>query len=139
MIEGQRAAAFVFSALAADAAFSQAIGGRLYRDQVPQTATLPAATVTLVSSTDMLTLGADRVWASCLVDVRLVAAGPSYSPINAAADRADAVLSHLGGTNGGAQIVEVRREQVMAFLENDAGATFSHIVQTFRTEAYSAA
>ena len=138
MLEGQRAAAFVFDALKADAAFNAAIGGRLYRDQVPQAAQLPAGLVSLVSATDSNTLGGVRVFAAALVDVHLIAAGSSYGPINAAADRADTVLQNRDGTSGGAVIVELRREQVMAYLETEAGTTFAHLVSTYRTEAHAA-
>ena len=137
MIEAQRAVAYVYDTLKADATFNAAIGGRLYRDQVPQAATLPAGIVSLVSSTDSMTLGADRVFAVALIDVHLIGAGSSYAPINAAADRADAVLSNSVGSSGGVHVVELRREQVQAFLEVDAGTTFSHLICTFRSECHS--
>jgi hypothetical protein len=138
-VEAQKVAAFVFDALKNDATFSAAVGGRVYRDQVPQAAALPAATVTLVSSTDSNTLGGTRVLDLVLVDVRVVAAGASYGPINAAADRADVVLQQKSGTNGGVYVVELRRDQTQAFLETEAGGgQFAHLIQTFRTEAYPA-
>lgn len=137
MIESQRAVAYVFDALKADAAFSAAIGGRLYRDQVPQAATLPAGLVSLVSGTDSNTLGGVRVFDAVLIDVHLIAAGASYGPINGAADRADAVLQNAVGTSGGVQVVELRRTQTMAYLEVDAGATYAHLVMTWNTEAHA--
>lgn len=138
MIEAQHVVALAFNALAADSQFSTAVGGRIYRDQVPQAAALPAAIVgPIVSAVDSLTLGGDRVFAVVELDVHLVAAGPSYGPINAAGDRADAVLSHLGGPAGGADVVELRRSAVRAYLENEAGTTYAHIVQTYRSEAYA--
>lgn len=139
-IEAQRVAAFVFDTLKADAGvggFNTLVGGRLYRDQVPQAATLPAATVSIVSGTDSNTLGGIRAFDVVLVDVRVVGAGASYGPINPAADRADAVLQNTRGTSGGVQVVEIRRDQVQVFLETESGTTFSHIIQTFRSEAYS--
>lgn len=140
VVEAQRAVAFVFDALKADAGVggvNTLLGGRLYRDQVPQAAALPAGIVSLVSSTDSNTLGADRVFATTLVDVHLIATGPSYAPINAAADRADVVLQNRGGTSGGAAVVELRREQVMTYLETAAGVTYAHLVMTWRTECYA--
>ena len=137
MLEAQRAVAYVFDSLKADSQFSTALGGRLYRDQVPQAATLPAGIVSLVSSTDSATLGAGRVFAMTLIDVHLIASGASYGPINAAADRADAVLQNRTGTSGGIHVVELRREQTQAFLEVEAGVTYSHVILSFRTEAYA--
>ena len=52
MIEGQRVAAFVFDRLAADTGaggVSTLVGGRIYRDVVPQTAVLPAVTLPLMA------------------------------------------------------------------------------------------
>jgi hypothetical protein len=142
VVEAQRVAAFVFDTLKADAGvggFNTLLSGRLYRDQVPAAATLPAATVTLVSSTDSNTLGGDRVFGVVLVDVRVVGAGSSYGPINPAADRADAVLQNARGMSGGVQVVELRRDQTQAFVESESGTSYTHLIQTFRTEAHQQA
>jgi len=141
MIEGQRVASFVWSALTADAGVggvNTLLSGRVYRDQVPQAAALPAATVTLVSSTDSNTLGGLRALGNVLVDVRVVGPGAGYGALNAVADRVDAVLQNRSGTNGGVVVVELRREQTQAYVETEAGANYSHIVATYRTEAYAA-
>jgi hypothetical protein len=136
-VEAQKVAAFVFDTLKADAQLTTMLGGRIYRDRVPAAATLPAATVGVVAATDYGTLGAVRVVSTVLVDVRVVAAGSSYGPINAAADRVDAVLQNRGGTSGGVDVVELRRDQAQLYQEDEAGQVFSHIVQTYRTESYS--
>jgi len=137
MIEGQRVVSYVFNALKNDAAFSTAVGGRVYRDQVPQSAPLPSAIVSLVSDVDVVTLGGRRVHGTVLVDVHLIASGASYGPINAAADRADVVLDQAAGTTGGAVVVKLRRDAAQAFLENEAGVVYAHVIQTYRTEAYA--
>jgi len=139
-VEAQRVAAFVFDALAADTGpggVATLLSGRIYRDRVPAAASLPAATVGVVSSTDFGTIGAVRTLDMVLVDVRVVAAGSSYGPINPAADRVDAVLQNRRGTSGGVQIVELRRDQTQLFIEDEAGAQFAHCIQTFRTECYT--
>ena len=136
-VEAQKVAAFVFDALKADPALSTMLGGRVYRDRVPAAATLPAATVGVVAATDFGTLGAVRVVSMVLVDVRVVTSGSSYGPINGAADRVDAVLQNRRGTSGGVEVVELRRDQAQLYQEDEAGASFVHIVQTYRTEAYA--
>lgn len=141
-VEAQKVAAFVFDALAADTGpggVAALLGGRIYRDRVPAAAPLPAATVGIVSSTDFGTIGAVRTLDMVLIDVRVVASGSSYGPINPAADRVDAVLQNRRGTSGTVQIVELRRDQTQLYQEDEAGQIFSHIVQTFRTEAYTLA
>ena len=137
MIEGQRVVSLVFDLLKADTGGSGVntlVSGRIYRDRVPQSALLPAITVTLVSSTDTNTLGAVRVFTNNLIDVRVVSDGASYA--NAIADRVDAVLQNVGGLKEAVHTVELRREQVIAFQEDDAGKLYSHVVATYRTEAY---
>jgi Protein of unknown function (DUF3168) len=137
MIEGQQVAAFVYDRLVADAQIATMLGGRVYRDLVPSAAPLPAATVTLVSSTDVNTLGADRAFGAVLVDVRVIGDGSSYGPINPIADRVDAVLQNVSGVRQAVNVVELRREQVQAFIENESGKLYTHIVATYRTEAYT--
>jgi Protein of unknown function (DUF3168) len=137
VIEGQRAVAVVFGALAADAPFWAAIGGRLFRDQVPSGAALPAAIVTLVSSVDSRTLDGRRVLDTVTIDVHLVADGSSYGPIDPAADLADGVVDGLRDVVDGVLAVRFRRDAVTAFLENESGATYAHLIQTYRSEAYA--
>jgi hypothetical protein len=137
VVEAQDVAAFAFDALLADATFSGLVGGRVYRDQVPAQAALPAATVAVVSSVDAVTLGGNRTQNTVLIDVRVVTSGASYGPINAAADRADAVLDGLGGVQGGVRVVKLRRDQGQLFMENESGQTHVHIIQTYRTEAHA--
>ena len=139
-VEAQKVAAFVFDTLMADTGaggVAALLNSRIYRDQVPAAAALPAATVGVVASTDYGTLSAVRVLDVVLVDVRVVGAGASYGPINPAADRIDAVLQNRTGQSGGVWIVELRRDQTQIFLENEAGAQFSHIIQTWRTECFA--
>jgi hypothetical protein len=138
MLEGQRVASFVFDTLKADSGaggVNTLVSGRIYRDRVPQTALLPAVTVTLVSATDTNTLGGNRVFANILVDVRVVNDGTVYS--NAIADRIDTVIQQAAGLKELVHVNELRREQVMAFTEDDAGKAYAHLVMTYRSEAYA--
>lgn len=138
MIEGQRVASLVYDLLKADTGaggVNTLTGGRIYRDRVPQAATLPAVTISLVSATDLNTMGAARVFQSVLVDVRVVNDGTSYA--NAIADRVDAVLQNVGGLKETVTTVELRREQVQAFIEDEAGRSYAHLISTYRSEAYA--
>jgi hypothetical protein len=138
MLEGQRVASLVFDLLKADTGASGVntlTGGRIYRDRVPQTALLPAVTVTLVSATDTNTQGGLRVFTNTLIDVRVVSDGTVYS--NAIADRVDTVLQQATGLKETVHVNELRREQVMGFVEDDAGRSYAHLVMTYRSEAYA--
>jgi len=136
-VEGQMVAAWIWDTLKADAGGSGVntlVGGRIYRDIVPQAAALPAITITLVSHVDENTVGGRRVFAVTLTDVRVVGDGSGYQ--NAVAGRVDTVLQNAAGVKSGVTIVELRRDGVQAFIESESGKTYSHVIQTFRTEAY---
>lgn len=138
MIEGQRVASLVYDLLKADTGaggVNTLTGGRIYRDRVPQTAALPAVTITLVSSVPTNTLGGNRVFQNVLVDVRVVNDGSVYA--NAIADRVDVVLQNVGGSKESVRVVELVQDAVQAFVEDDSGRSYAHIVATYRTPAYS--
>jgi hypothetical protein len=139
-LEGQDVVSKVYDLLAADTGaggVSTLLGGRIYRDRVPAAASLPAATVTLVSHTDLNTMGGTRVVANTLVDVRVVGSGSSYATLNPVARRADVVLQEAGGTSFGSVVVKLRRTAVTQFIEDDSGVMYAHVVQTYRSEAYA--
>jgi hypothetical protein len=138
VIEGQRVASLVFDLLVADTGgggVNTLTGGRIYRDLVPQAAALPAVTITLVSATDTNTMGGLRVFQNVLLDVRVIGDGSVYQ--NAIADRIDTVLQNVGGLKSSVRVNELRREQITAFVESEAGRTYSHIVASYRSEAYA--
>lgn len=137
-LEGQQVAGWIYDTLVADSGVggvNTLVGGRIYRDRVPQSAALPAVTISLVSHVDTNTLGGLRVFANTLVDVRVVGDGTSYQ--NTIAARIDTVLQNARGTRNGVTINELRRETVQAFVESEAGKSYAHIIETYRTEAYA--
>lgn len=138
MIEGQRVASLVFDLLKADTGtggVNTLVGGRIYRDRVPQGIALPAITITLVSSVPENTVGGRRVFQNVLVDVRVVSDGAVYA--NDIADRADTVLQNRGGLKETVSVVELVQDAVQAFVEDDNGKSYAHIVATYRTPAYA--
>jgi hypothetical protein len=142
-VEGARVARFVWQTLKNDAGVggvNTLLGGRIYRDRLPQAVALPAATVTLVSSTDTVTQGGARVFSNALVDVRVVGNGVDYGALLPAADRADAVLNTTRGQSadsvGTFFVNKLRREQTQMYVEDQAGVAYSHVLQTYRSEAY---
>ena len=50
----------------------------------------------------------------------------------AIADRIDAVLQNVGGSSGGATVVELVQDSEQEYTEDDAGKVFMHSVQTYR-------
>lgn len=138
MIEAQRVASLVFDLLKADngaGGVNTLVSGRIYRDRVSQGAALPAITVTLVSSVPTNTIGGRRVAQNVLVDVRIVNDGTVYA--NAIADRVDTVLQNVGGIKDTVHVVELVQDSVQAFVEDDAGKSYAHIIATYRSPAYA--
>jgi hypothetical protein len=136
-IEAQRVASLVWDLLKADTGaggVNTLVSGRIYRDRVPQAAALPAVTVALVSSVPTNTIGGRRVVQNVLVDVRVVSDGTTYA--NAIADRVDTVLQNTGGLKESVHVVELVQDAVQAYIEDDAGKSYAHIVATYRTPAY---
>ena len=141
MIEGHRVAKFVMDTLTADAGVggvNTLVGGRIRRDRLGQTMALPGITVTLVSSIDENTLGGVRVFGVNLVDVRVVGDGNGdYGALLPIADRVDAVLQNAKGLKDGVNVVKLRRDGVQEFVEDDSGKPYTHVIQTYRSEAHA--
>lgn len=141
MLEGLAVVAAVFDWLKADSGaggvFTLA-GGRLYRDQIPQGVVGIAVVVTLVSSTPTNTLGGLRVFERTVIDIAVIgAAGLDYSAANPLAKRVDVVIQNKSGTKSGVNVVELVKEQTTAFIENDSGKSYPHIVQTYATPSHA--
>ena len=140
MIEGRRAAAFVYATLKADTGaggVNTLLGGRIYPQRIPQAATLPACLIQLVSATPTNTTGGRRVFKSALVDVHLIAEGMSMDPLDDIADRIDTVLQNAGGTQDGATVVELVQDSEQEYTEDDAGKVYMHSVQTYRCAVHA--
>lgn len=140
MIEGRRAAAFVYSTLVADTGaggVNTLLGGRIYAQRAPQAVTLPCCVIQLVSAVPTNTTGGRRVFKDVLVDVHLIADGASMDALTTTADRVDTVLQNAGGTSGSATVVELVQDSEREFTEDDAGKVYMHSVQTYRCAVHA--
>ena len=141
MIEGHRVARFVMDTLTADTGaggVNTLVSGRIRRDRLGQTMVLPGITVTLVSDTDLNTMGGRRVAGSALVDVRVVGDGNGdYGALLPIADRVDTVLQNALGLKDGVNVVKLVRTGHQEFVEDDAGKPYTHVIQTYGTPRYA--
>lgn len=146
-LDGLDVCAFVWSRLVADSGaggVNALLGGtpttpgRIYRDRVPQAAALPAATVGLVAAPETNTLGGVRVMSTVDVDVRVVGVGVAYGPLTPIAARADVVLQGAGGAAGATYAYKLTRIDLRAYVEDDAGTAYTHVLATYRTESHAA-
>lgn len=129
---------FVRATLLADAGasgVSTLVSGRVHRRRVPQGTALPAITVQVVSQPDHNTLTGRHVYQDVQVDVVVRGEGEDLAPLVPIAFRVFAVLQELGGTQDGVQVVKLRRIDSQELTTTANGRSYSHLVQTFLTEA----
>lgn len=140
-LEGQAVASLVWSALNTDTGaggVSTLLGGRIYREKVPQSVPLPALVIGAVRWVPTNTRSGVRVAVQAYLDVHLIADGNDYGAINPAAFRADAVVHGLAGFDSGVNVVKLENVGPdMAYQEDDAGKVYSHLVLSYRTPAYA--
>jgi hypothetical protein len=141
VIEGHRVVKFIMDTLTADAGaggVNTLVGGRIRRDRLGQTMALPGITVTLVSDTDLSTMSGRRVAGSALVDVAVRGDGNGdYAPLLPIADRVDTVLQNALGLKDGVSVVKLVRTATQQFVDDDAGKSYTHVIQTYRTPRYA--
>lgn len=112
--------------------------GRIYPDQIPQAASLPAITISLVDAPDLNTLGGEHVKSIVDVDVAVRVNGTSYGPIVAIARRVDVVLAGVAGAAGESYACRLRRIDSRRMPTDEAGMSYRHMIGTYRTDAHPA-
>lgn len=131
-------ARFIRASLLADAGaggVSTLVGGRIHRQRAPQGTPLPAVTIQVVSQPDHNTLSGRHVYQDVQVDVTVRGEGEDFAPLVPVAFRVFTVLQELAGVQDGVQIVKLRRVDSQELTATASGRSYSHLVQTFLTEA----
>ena len=139
MLEAQRVCRFIEKRLTADngvGGVHTLVGGRIYRDRLPQGKPRPAVTIAVVNADDFNSYDGAHVSADIEIDVAVRGDGEDYAPFNTIAARVFTVLQEASGVEEGVYVVQLRRTSVNPYQTTAAGnLVFSHIVQTFFTEA----
>lgn len=122
--EPLRALQWVRTTLAADAAFTAACPGGIWRGVAPQGTPPPYCVLSIQSGMDLATLNGNRVWNDALILVKVVGPPgltvggvPLEVQMQTAADRVDALLHKVTGGYGGSVIVESVRESAPSLDE----------------------
>lgn len=129
---------FVRARLVADAGIdgvNTLVAGRVHRQRVPQGTQLPAVTVQVVTQPDHNTMTGHHVYQDVQVDVTVRGEGEDLAPLVPIAFRVFTVLQELGGIQDGVQIVKLRRVDSQELTTTTNSRSYSHLVQTFLTEA----
>lgn len=132
-IEATRIDRWLFETLTGDAALTAAVGSRVYSDLAPDKAAMPYVVFSMqTADRDVQGIGTERFLVQPVYLVKAVGAGVSYEPLEAIADRIDAVLQGGAGSVTGGLIHACIREQMVRYPEVDAGQQFRHLGGLYR-------
>lgn len=135
-------------AMAADRALADAtlnttlgLGGRVYRDLAPPESLSPYATVSILASVDLNTLGGRHVWSDAQYLWKVAGVGTTYASLRPIADRLAALFDRWTVQQSGLLVVAWRRiasphEPPEVLL---GGQVVRSINQLFQSEAYGLA
>lgn len=129
MAETARARSWVVSVLKDDTTLAPLIGGgsaaRIYNGVAPAAASYPFVVMQLLSGgTDLMAVGAIRIWADMLWLIKAVTKGSSTGPLEPIVDRIDALLHAASGTVSGGIIWSCVRERPFELPTVENGVNF---------------
>jgi hypothetical protein len=133
----QAGATFIYATLAADAALTAQVAGRIFEDVPLQDAPLPYVIFQSYAPTDVTSLGATRLWTNNLWIVKGVARTLQYKgTVKTIADRIDAVLHAANGTTVDGTVWACTREREIRYPEqNEGGDQVRHLGGIYRIMA----
>lgn len=138
MNEIDRAAQFLVARLGGDATLAGYVGGRIYQDLAPATATWPVVIFAPLSAPDVSTAGATRVLTRILYLVKAITVGDL--PLAAAiADRIDALLQGASGAAGSdGYVAGIDRESGFSYTElAEGGSVYRHLGGQYRVHIHA--
>jgi len=134
--------------LAADTAGAGSLGvlsagitSRIYDTLAPQEEeTYPIIIFNIQSATDLMTISraGSRVWANCLVQVKVIGKDQAFSELTGIASRIDALIHQASGAPIGGTIVACTREQIVRYIEPVGALVYRHLGGLFRMLAQAA-
>jgi len=125
--ETTRAESWLYQALAAGVPSLQA-----YSVVAPEGAAQPFIVFQQQATSDLMVVGAARVWASMLYLVKVVGQTTSFTALQPAADLVDAALHAAAGQVGGGTILACTRERAFSLVEESNGLQWRHLGGVFR-------
>lgn len=133
-------AQFIFMTLANDATIIGEVGDNNVFDTLAPQPVVPTKYITFhlqASATDLMLVGARRVWASGLWLIKMVGKGKEFSELLAGYNRIDALLHRASADVMEGKVVYSVREQEVRYVENDAGIVWRHLGGLYRIIAQS--
>lgn len=133
-IETRYVDAWLDATLRNDAILASLVGNRIYNMLAPPEAALPLIVWSYQGGADLMALGANRILANVLYQVKAIAQGFSFTTLRAIADRCDALLHGARGTVTGGFILSSVREQIVQFTEVEEGIPYRHLGGLYRIQ-----
>lgn len=115
MNEGAAAQQYLVDYLTADATLAAMLGGGVWTDTVPQTASFPIVKVVRQDAADLMVVGLHRVWADLAFLVRGIvhwkgSGHPDWDQVRAIGDRIDTLLHDHEETTAELEVHSFREE-----------------------------
>lgn len=139
MIESCEAETWIYATLAADTGAggvaTLATGG-IHAGVAPQGSTSPFVVYNRQGGADVMGLGAQRIMAGMLYQIKAVASGGSKAAAKAIANRIDTLLHAASGTTASGRILSCVRESEVNYVEVDeTGERWNHLGGLYRLHA----
>ena len=122
----------LYSVLAADSQLAAIVGTRIYAYVAPQGAAFPFVVYQNQAGRDVRGVGPLRLMANLLYVVKVVAQTNSFTTLETAANRIDAVLQAASGTPTRGTVIACVREQPFALVESLETGQYRHLGGIYR-------
>ena len=142
MAESVHAETWLYSTLSGDKCTGglnhtdSAIKGRFYAYVLPAGSGYPAIVYSNQGGHDVMGVGASRVMASMVYQVKVVGRGKraDFGGIKAYADRIDELLHGKRGVLTSGRVVSCVREQIISYVEHAGDDVYSHLGGLYRLQ-----
>lgn len=140
MAETARSRAFIWGLLSSDPTLNPLIGAgqaaRVYNGVAPAGTNPPYVIMQLLSGgTDLMAVGAIRIWSDALWLIKVVVKGTSSGPIEPIVNRIDALLHAASGTVTNGVIWECVRERPFELPTVEDGVSYLQLGGEYRIKA----
>ena len=123
------------STLGGDATLLAAAPGGVHADVAPEGTASPWVVFFLVAAADASAVGAIRIMADLVYEVRVTGRDCGYAGLKTAANRIDALLHRATVTDADGKVLGCRREEVIRFSEQDGDRVYRHLGGQYRIYA----
>jgi len=118
---------WLYSLLSTDATLLGAAPGGVHADAAPRGTAFPLVIIALQDATDGMSFNGTRILVRATYQVKVVGQGASYSALDTAAGRIDALLHRASGSVSGGVIYSCVRVEPFRYREDLDGIEYRHL------------